>query len=351
MEQVIAIVCGAQYGSEGKGAVAAWLADQMEDPICVRVGGPNAGHTVVSPAGITFKLQQVPTGIVWGNLCYIAAGSEIDIPLLEREIAWLQKNGIQAEKLLTVDSHATVLTEANQHSETLGQRHGEAGLTAKIGSTGKGVGAARACRIMREAKRIKDLPNYPAFNIDNTTALLSSHLDDGGSVLIEGTQGYGLGLHTRFYPYCTSGDCRAIDFLAQAGISPWGHLGVLVEPWLVARTYPIRVAGNSGPMLGETTWEAIGQPQEHTTVTNKVRRVGAWDIQLVREAIEANGGFQVKFVLTMLDHLFPQLVYETNHGRIEQVAGEYLDKLEHEIGVSICAVGTGPSCIVKTGRA
>jgi len=52
-----------------------------------------------------------------------------------------------------------------------------------------------------------------------------------------------------------------------------------------------------------------------------------------------------------LDHLFPQLVYETNYGRIEQVAGEYLDKLEHEIGVSICAVGTGPSCIVKTGRA
>ena len=62
---------------------------------------------------------------------------------------------------------------------------------------------------------------------------------------------------------------------------------------LVARTYPIRVAGNSGPLKNELTWEEISrrvgkQVVERTTVTNKIRRVGEWDEELLDNAITLN---------------------------------------------------------------
>ena len=50
------------------------------------------------------------------------------------------------------------------------------------------------------------------------------------------------------------------------------------------------MAGNSGPLKGETSWEELGLEPERTTVTNKVRRVGDWDPELLEEAIRANGG-------------------------------------------------------------
>lgn len=350
MDQSINIVCGAQFGSEGKGAVSAWLADQLDSPICVRVGGPNAGHTVVAPTGKTYKLQQIPTGIVWGNSCYIAAGSEIDISILNREAKILEDDGIRVKDRLVIDDSATVLLEKYSLAEREGVSHGEAGLTKRIGSTGKGVGAARAARIWREAVTIRDtviIADGSDYIVGDTRLLLEDEIVHGGSILIEGTQGYGLGLHTKYYPFTTSGDARAIDFLAQVGLSPWAYLGVETKVWLVARTYPIRVAGNSGPLLGETSWEEIGQPVEHTTVTKKPRRVGAWDPDLVREAISANGGHSVNLVLTFLDYLYPKLKYETNWVKIEEMAGDYLEELEEDLGVNIAAVGTGPSCLVK----
>ena len=38
------VVVGSQFGSEGKGQVCAYLASEYE--ALMRVGGPNAGHTV-----------------------------------------------------------------------------------------------------------------------------------------------------------------------------------------------------------------------------------------------------------------------------------------------------------------
>ena len=72
---------------------------------------------------------------------------------------------------------------------------------------------------------------------------------------------------------------------------------------LVARTYPIRVAGNSGPLKNELTWEEISrrvgkQVMERTTVTNKIRRVGEWDEELLDNAHHVE-----------LSHLYRYYVY------------------------------------------
>jgi adenylosuccinate synthase len=157
----------------------------------------------------------------------------------------------------------------------------------------------------------------------DTADLMERVLAEGGHVIVEGTQGYGLGLHTKYYPFTTSGDCRAIDFLAQAGLSPWianAELKVIV----CFRPFPIRVAGNSGPMGAETTWDNLGLPKELTTVTQKVRRVAEWDPALVEAAIRANGGLgrHMVLALTMADHVIPGLKGQTH---LEDLAHSDLD--------------------------
>lgn len=309
------IVVGAQYGSEAKGHVTARLLDHRRKLDLVRnqgyagppwvntrVAGPNAGHTAYDSTGRAWALRSVPVGATrpYPVTLVIAPGSEVDLQVLVDEVEALNEAGLLHNKTLYVDPNATLITDAHKEAERTHE------LVRTIGSTGKGIGAARANRIMRQAHRLVDntlaveriraLPNV------NFTPYQYSPND---RVIIEGTQGYGLGMHGIHYPKCTSSDCRAIDFCAMAGISPW-NTPLLV--WAVARMYPIRVAGNSGYLKDETSWEELGLPEERTTVTKKVRRVGLWDDELVRDAIYANGGgAHVQLALTMVDQRWPNL--------------------------------------------
>lgn len=358
MSQLIQVVVGAQYGSEGKGHVTAQLVQKAIRSsagmvINVRVAGPNAGHTVYDTAGNKFALRQVPVGAAIHDevICYIAPGSEIDPPVLFSEIALLREKGHRPQILIS--GEATVLTDYHKGTEA-----GE-GLVSKIGSTGKGIGAARADRLMRGAQRVRDNEHLLGHlaRMDVSIAepeSIYSH-DDwntiGGdqTIIVEGTQGYGLGLHAGHYPQVTSSDCRAIDFLGMAGLSPW-RAGSSVEVWVVARVYPIRVAGNSGEMKDETSWEDLGLPEERTTVTQKVRRVGQWDGDLVRRAVQDNGGSVVKVALTMVDQKFPQVARYNSMDRFvdmtsisESVAvGSWSDLIEDEVGAKVHMWTTSP---------
>jgi len=362
----IQVVVGGQYGSEGKGAVCRWLASGRSTS-CVRVGGPNAGHTAYDPTGKEWKLQQVPIGAIANSRpLYIGAGSEIDTDLLESEIRALDEAGFEVSKRLMIDPMATVVLRSHSIEEYgHAARHGTSGLTRTIGSTGKGVGAARADRIWRRAAIIRNLPdvqndhmvytNSRVFKVKCQDTAWWMRNDGSDTLQIEATQGFGLGLHQPTYPFATSVDCRAIDALSQAGISPWEVLPDRFEAWVVLRTFPIRVAGNSGPMYREISWEEIGQEPEHTTVTKKQRRIGEWDAKLARAALQANGSDNpwcpgprcpVKVVITFLDYVFPPLKNCTDAEHILSLAGDWLRYREEELGVSIRAVGTGPKTLV-----
>jgi len=327
----IDIVCGGQYGSEAKGHVAGYLA-VGRNVMAVRVAGPNAGHSVVAPDGRKWALRQIPVAAVTNPRAQlvIAQGSEIDLDVLDQEILTLEYSGYSIRNRLFIDRSATVIIAADRQHEA------DVGLRDRIGSTGKGVGAARAARIMRTA------PTYGNGGVD-TTDLLNDWLAEDGQVVIEGTQGYGLGLHTRYYPQVTSSDCRAVDFCAMAGIAPWQHR---VTPWVVLRTYPIRVAGNSGPLRDETTWDALGLEPEYTTVTQKMRRVGQWDPQLAAEAIRANGGRACRVALMQFDYWYPELAGETQPEKLKIEHWDVLRQLDREIGAPIVLVGTGPGSLV-----
>jgi adenylosuccinate synthase len=342
----LTVVVGGQFGSEGKGAVTARLAEKLGPrDLNIRVAGPNAGHTAYDAKGRKYALRQIPIGAVTSTCQLgIAAGSEIDLEVLRDEIDLLDADGHDVSPRLWVHPSATIIDSGHKRIEQA------VDLVGRVGSTGKGIGAARADRIMRRAQTLDDLnmhtpglppigwPDYP-FGAEGRD-----------KVLIEGTQGYGLGLHTEFYPQVTSSDCRAIDFLAMAGISPWSRGGFPLRVWVVARVYPIRVAGNSGPLNWETTWADLGLPEERTTVTQKVRRVGSWDGDLVREAVAANGGHPVvKVALTMLDQMFPEVAGATEIDQLSRRARDWICEKETEVGAEIGLVGTSPTTMIELG--
>lgn len=388
----ILVVVGGQFGSEAKGHVTAQLVNRfVKDEVEVtniRVAGPNAGHTVYDAAGQSFAFRQLPVGAVLGDkensvTCVIAAGSELDLQVLHTEI---QKVAVSGHRLrLLVDGNATVIEDYHKQQEA------NANLVAKLGSTAKGIGAARAERVWRKARRLWDLPgavqaletwHKEGFTVEvtDTRDYLAETLPKDAALIVEGTQGYGLGVHTKHYPKTTSSDARAIDFLAMAGISPW-HPGVSgTTVVVVCRVYPIRVAGNSGELRGETTWEALGLPEERTTVTQKVRRVGDWDAELVREAVQANGGGNfnpledalarlvsggdyappVMLALTMVDQKIPELYgFEECGPEVEECQGhpqvtpeaarqfeKLLRQVQEDAGAPVMLVTTGPQTAV-----
>lgn len=329
----LAIVVGGQFGSEAKGHVAAQLAARYDADLAIRTGGPNAGHTVYGPephitAGdgdpVKFeayqrqihKLRQLPTASVSNprTSIAIAAGGLVDPPLLFDEM-----RATGAGRIL-VDRAVTILQRKHRYQE-------ENDPDMQWGSTREGIGAARADRIHRTAATAASfwpevIPARPDSNFEvvqtDVAQIARDTLGWGGTVLIEAAQGYGLGLHTEYYPKTTSADCRAIDALADVGLSPWCDevRFAQLEVWVVVRPYPIRVAGESGPLFGETDWASLGLSEERTTVTNKVRRVGQWDHGLVTAAVRANGGGRtmhigdsapVKIALTMVDQVIPEL--------------------------------------------
>ena len=335
--RLIAVV-GGQYGSEGKGAVAGYLSSTCDVPFMgIRVAGPNAGHTVYGkgPNGeesYAWRLRSVPVNAVTApeSDLVIAAGSEIDIEVFNQELSDLDKADYEASSRIIVDDQATILEPRHHEIETADNIQG------RIGSTSKGIGASRADRIMRKASLFGG-------GVD-TSKVIRDHLKLGGTALIEGTQGYGLGLHAGQYPFCTSQDCRAVDFCAQAGISPWDRAVDVFDVWVTARTYPIRVAGNSGPLENETSWEQLGLEAERTTVTQKIRRVGHFDPALVRDAVVANGGAPtVKIALTMFDYIFPELKNQTQVDILTDEQYRYIHDIENAVNAQVKLIGTGPS--------
>lgn len=331
------IVAGGQFGSEGKGAFTAALVKTMRAPVLIRVAGPNAGHTAIDSQGRKFAFRQIPVGAIIDHqsVVIIGQGSEIDMNVLLAEIQILEHYGIPIRNRLLVDHNATVIEE----------RHHQAESSITTGTTGKGIGAARADRLLRGAIRMRDLvtpqlvEEWEGVRIEDTLPILRNRIAMGYDLVIEGTQGFGLGLHSEFYPHATSSNTRPGDFLAMTGLQPWECPRIV--PWLVFRAHPIRIAGNSGPLASETTWDGIGQATEYTTVTKKPRRVGLWDQELANAAMTAAGGApRVRAAYMFLDYDCPDFAGQDDHS---EKLGKVVSDVCEETGILFDFVGTGPN--------
>jgi adenylosuccinate synthase len=331
----VVVVVGAQYGGEGKGKIVAHLALRDKPEFVVRCGGPNSGHTVVI-GNETYKLRLLPAGFVNPNSrLLLPAGSLINLNILfqEIEVAGVDKTRVG------IDSNSIILTDKESKLEA------EQGLRNSIGSTGSGTGAGVIKRIARDGsiKLAKDVAEAKPFLTD-VSKEINDGIDRDESCIVEGTQGFGLSLyHTRCYPFATSRDTTASAFLSEVGISPLKVTSII----MAIRTFPIRVEGNSGPLENEINWHELrvlsGYPHEiheFTTVTNLLRRVGKFDMDLVKRAAIINRPTEI--ALHGVDYIeYANKGKQEFSGLTKETQNLILD-IEKQLAVSVTLIGTGP---------
>ena len=329
----VTVVVGGQFGSEGKGKVAHYLAKNMQASYAVRCGGANSGHTVVDDDGKTWIFRHLPTAAILPDVkLAICAGSYIDVEVLLKEI---EEAAITPNRLI-IDPEAVIITQECKAQEA------ESGLVLAIGSTGSGTGAAVANRVQRK-NSVEFAMNNEALApfIAKVSSELRKSLKKNERIIIEGTQGFGLSpLHSGLYPKVTSRDTTASSFISEAGLSPVDVDDIV----LVIRAYPIRVAGDSGPLEDEITWEELTTEgnhsvsiQELTTVTQKERRVGRFDAAIVKDAIVVNNATRI--CLNHVDYVNSNIQNDT------ECLSRYIKSIERKIDHQIEFIGLSKSTI------
>jgi adenylosuccinate synthase len=339
---LVDVLVGGQYGSEGKGNIANYLAPEYD--ILVRVGGPNAGHVVFRAGNSPYTFRQLPTGALANRnaMLVVGAGAVVSLPDVLREIADLS---VSVDKLI-VDPQAMIIEQQDIEWETQN-------LKQQIGSTAQGVGKATARKILnrqsgsdvRLARDIPELKHYVRDSIDFFGRAISS----GQRILLEGTQGTSLSIHHGHYPHVTSRVTTAAGCLAEAGISPRHTRRVI----MVCRTYPIRVGntetGNtSGYMSREITLEEIArrsrvpledlQKTEKGSVSKRPRRVAEFDWAQLRRSLVLNGPTDI--ALTFVDYFD---VSNQKAYRYEQLSSEtlqFVEEVEKVSGIPVSMLST-----------
>ena len=325
------VVVGGNYGSEGKGNIAFYLAPEYD--ILMRVGGPNAAHTVYPTSRGTFTHFSLPSGTLAGQaVLVLGPGAVVDPPELLREIA---DCGVDHDRL-SIDPHVMVI-EARDREE-------EIDLGETIGSTKSGTGAATSRRLLRgsDVCLARDVPDLRPF-VRPTYEILEDAYSSGKRIMLEGTQGSGLSLHHGPYPYVTSRDTNVSGCLAEAGIAPARVRRIV----MVTRTYPIRVEGNSGPLTTELVWEDIEQrsgqvglkEKERTSKTNRLRRVGEPEWDLLRRSALYNGPTDI--ALTFADYLSIENEKAWRYEQLTEETLRYVEEVERVTGARVSLISTG----------
>lgn len=322
---LVDVLVGGQYGSEGKGNIAYYLAPEYET--LVRVGGPNAGHKIKHNE-VEHTHRSLPSGSLanpTANLL-IGPGAVVSYDVLMAE---LKATGVDPARI-KIDPQTMIVTKDD--------RVAEARLRETIRSTAQGAGAAATRRIMGRddppTKLAKDYREFAEF-ITPTAELLHVAFEKGQRVLVEGTQGTGLSLYHGEYPYVTSRDTTVAGTLAEVGIGPRRVRRAI----MVVRTYPIRVHGASGPIGRgrELSWKEVEERSgvvgtsvsELSSVTKQERRVAEFDWAMLRRSAELNSATDI--ALTFADYISAA---NRSAYRYEQLTPETLQFVEEVESVS-----------------
>jgi adenylosuccinate synthase len=283
------VLVDGQYGSTGKGALAAWLAScsvAYKIPFCAVISnaGPNSGHTFYHEDQ-KIVLKQLPTFAVMSHLLghtipiHLSAGAIIDPEQLRKEATRFE--GIP----IVIHPNAAVITDQDRRSEA-----DAAGTIAAVAGTRSGTGMALARKVMRDPTAIWG--NNPMRMPGNVRTQVTPpfHITNH-RYFMEISQGFSLGLNQPFYPKTTSRECTVAQGIADAGLSP----RCLSRVYMAVRTFPIRVGNVDGHSSGgwypdqeETSWEELGVDAERTTVTNRIRRVATFSFEQLEDALMAN---------------------------------------------------------------
>ena len=321
------VILGLQWGDEGKGKVVDVLTPNYE--VVARFqGGPNAGHTLEFN-GEKYVLRSIPSGIFQGGKANIIGGGVVlDAILFRKEAEELATSGHDLKKQLSISKKAHLILPTHR---ILDAAYEAAKGSAKIGTTGKGIGPTYTDKVSRNGMRVGDLlsPNFKeiyakakarheqilkSLNYEyNITALeqewfeavdylkqfpiidsewfVNNALKADKSVLAEGAQGTLLDVDFGSYPFVTSSNTVCAGACTGLGIAP-NRIG---EVFGIFKAYCTRVGSGPFPteLFDETgaTLRRIGH--EFGAVTGRERRCGWLDLVALKYSIMINGVTQL----------------------------------------------------------
>jgi adenylosuccinate synthase len=341
------VVVGTQWGDEGKGKLVDWLTESAQGVVRFQ-GGHNAGHTLVIN-GVKTALHLIPSGIMRAGVkCYIGNGVVLSPAKLFEEIEGLERAGVEVRSRLRISEACPLILPFHVALDVAREAAREQGGSARIGTTGRGIGPAYEDKIARRALRVQDLKHPERFAeklrvlLDLHNHVLTSYLgsarfefdaglkpymdegkvlfqpvyDDamrqakllrpmmadvsrelneahahGANLLFEGAQGTLLDVDHGTYPYVTSSNCVAGNAAAGSGVGP----GMLHYVLGITKAYCTRVGG--GPFPTELEWETPGTPGYHMSTvgaekgvtTGRSRRCGWFDAALLKRSAQVNG--------------------------------------------------------------
>jgi adenylosuccinate synthase len=330
------VLVGAQWGDEGKGKATDLLGDRV-DYVVRYQGGNNAGHTVVI-GDETYALHMLPSGVLSpGAVPVIGNGVVIDPQVLLDEIDGLQARGVDCGNLL-VSANAHLIMPYHRALDKVTERYLG---SARIGTTGRGIGPAYGDKIARIGIRVQDLLDpgilrkklelvlreknqilskvYNRRGIDpqacadeylryaerlrsyvaDTGLVLGQALDQGRVVLLEGAQATMLDVDHGTYPFVTSSLPTAGGACAGSGIGPTRITKVIG----IVKAYTTRVGEGPFPTeLHDEQGEWLRKTgAEYGVTTGRPRRTGWFDAVVARYATRVNG--ITDYFLTKLDVL------------------------------------------------
>jgi adenylosuccinate synthase len=330
------VLVGAQWGDEGKGKATDLLGSRV-DAVVKFNGGNNAGHTIVIGTE-KYALHLLPSGILTpGCRPVIGNGVVVDLGVLFEELDALEARGVDTSGLL-VSGSAHVITSYNRTLDKVTERFLG---SARIGTTGRGIGPTYADKMARIGIRVQDLfdedvlrakvsgalnlknqilvkiYNRKAVEVDavvdellgyverlrpmvaDTALLLDRMLNEGKTVVLEAGQATLLDVDHGTYPYVTSSNATAGGACTGSGIPPTRISRVIA----VVKAYTTRVGEGPFPteLLDEKGELLRTAGAEFGTTTGRPRRCGWFDAVIARYATRVNGVSD--FVLTKLDVL------------------------------------------------
>jgi adenylosuccinate synthase len=318
------VILGTQWGDEGKGKIVDLLTDQV-DLVARFQGGHNAGHTLVIDGEKTV-LHLIPSGVLRdGVLCLIGNGVVVSPEALLKEIGELEAKGVPVRERLRLSPACPLILP---YHVALDNAREMARGSAKIGTTGRGIGPAYEDKVARRGVRLGDLQHperfaaklkevmelhnfqltqyYKVDGVDyqqvldealemaeelkpmiaDVTGMLHDYREQGKSILFEGAQGSLLDIDHGTYPYVTSSNTTAGGTATGSGFGPL-YLDYVLG---ITKAYTTRVG--SGPFPTELFCDSgkhlAEKGHEFGATTGRARRCGWFDAIALRQAVRIN---------------------------------------------------------------
>jgi adenylosuccinate synthase len=352
------VLIGAQWGDEGKGKATDLLGDRVQYVVRYQ-GGNNAGHTVVIDDE-SYALHILPSGVLSPSVTpVIGNGVVIDPGVLFEEIDGLEQRGVSCERLL-VSANAHLIMPHHRALDKVSERFLG---SARIGTTGRGIGPTYGDKVARMGIRVQDLfdpgilrqkldlvlreknqlltkvynrrgidakmvaDEYIAYGerlrpyVADTGVVLGRALDNDEVVLLEGAQATMLDVDHGTYPFVTSSSPTAGGACVGAGIGPTRITKVIG----IVKAYTTRVGSGPFPTeLRDDQGEYLRKTGgEYGVTTGRPRRTGWFDAVVARYATRVNGVtdfFLTKLdVLSSLDKVPVCVAYEVDGKRYDEI--------------------------------